>query len=302
MDFDSRETLWASFIKPETNQSVDCESICKTCAALEMLKLSLCAGNCNDCEKNLLTQIFPDVAEKTIRPHLENLKANFLIFSKLEELEKKVPIYNENYLEKIENLELKVCDLVQRLEKLLFENKNLKTKLLWAQACNSEYKEKYEDCLKEVEKVRESQKEVEKFMESIGKDVDENGEVLRELKKAADLEEKIEKLDDKVIDEYGKIDEIWGEIQEISAAQKKIENSHEEVKKYIVHCKNLDCATETILEYHHSAISFLKVIDSKMQEMLKTIRIDKFLEVTSEEFKNNVMQLRKQTESLLGPS
>ena len=299
MDFDSREALWTSFIRKSIDQSIQETSFCKTCAALEILKLSVCAGDCSECEINLLDHILPEVPKDALQTHLDTLHSNTHIFEKLMELEKKIPLYNENYTAQIDQLESKVNDLMEKLDQLLSENKNLKSKLLLAQAYSLEYKDTYTKCLNELEGLRKAQEGIEICMEKINQDITGNKELMVQVRSSLELEKKIDKLDDSVMDEYGKIDELWGEVQEMSTNQKKIENNHLEVKKYIIHCQNLDKATETVLEYHYDIMSFMKNIDSKVQEMLKVIKSENSIEVTSDEYRNKVMELRKKTNECL---
>ena len=59
------------------------------------------------------------------------------------------------------------------------------------------------------------------------------------------------------------------------------------------HCKNLDNATENILNYHHEIILSQKKIDYALQELLKGEKESKA--ETSDEFRNKIIELRKKT-------
>ena len=293
MDFDSREALWASFINKE-EQSVDQEtSYCKICTGLEILKLSVCRGNCGDCEKNLIELIFPDTPTEILEYHLNSLRSNMCIYPKLLELEKKIPFYNESYTRIIEELDNKISNLSENLEDLFAENKSLKIKLILAQEYSLEYKEKYEKYLNEIQNVKKNQEIILWNIEEISKGILSNKDIILEIKKMISLDEKIERLDNFVIEEYNKVDELWENVQKIKNAQKKVESNHNEIKAHMQHCKNLDNATENILNYHHEIILSQKKIDYALQELLKGEKESKA--ETSDEFRNKIIELRKKT-------
>ena len=206
MDFDSREVLWTHFITKLDESITPSLQTCKICIALEILKLASCAENCSNCETNLFSIIFKEIPAETLAPHLNTIKLNVTTHQKLEELEQKIPCVD--FIQIIEKLDSKANFLTSELEKLNKENRKMKEKLLFAQACAFEYKEKYENFLEEAENILKNQQKIQGFVQEIGENIFFNRELLFEIQNSIDLNKKVEKLDNLIIEEYSTIDEL----------------------------------------------------------------------------------------------
>lgn len=299
MDFESRDTLWASIVKSHDETADSSEPQCKLCLALEILKIAACPASCTDSKENLLHKLLPEVPPDCLDPHLAQIGSAPLVQKKISELETIILMQHQSYLSAIQALEIKVNTLLVKLDKLESQNKALKESLYISQAYTVDYTDRYVKYIDQIEFLKEKQREIMRFIDEINIKMDYNKELVLEMVSYGKLNDRVERIDNCVIEEYSKIDEMWSTLQGVRDSQIVLQSNQGLVKKYIQHCENIDKATETILSYHHQLLSLQTTIDSKLREMVKETKSEQIIGNTSEEYKNNVMELRKKTSECL---
>ena len=302
MDFESRNTIWST-LQANTSLSEDSTNkLCKVCMALEIFKLAVCAGDCNQCEDNLLSILTESIPEKFIQNHLLSIKSNTYLSFKLEEIEKKLPMYIERQQSVVSVLSKKVEMLASAAEKLRLENLNLKDIVLKWQTGWLASQEKTEKLKREIIEIKAFQGELMKTIQNYFNDSKVLWEVVGEYMKGSSMENKVSALDDAVIEEMAKIDQLWEEVRNLKESHEKLEKNVKDLTQVRKHCYNLDQTAEKIQSYSTKACENQKLIETRLQQLTEYLGI-KQIEKANEEYRVKVQELRKKTsECLLKPN
>lgn len=302
MDFESRDTIWST-LQAEPSLSEDSTNkLCKICMALEIFKLAVCAGDCHQCENNLLSILTESIPENLIQSHLHSIKSNTNFSYKLEEIEKKLPMYVERQQSAMSSLSKKVEILNSAAEKLRAENLNLKDIVLKWQMCWIASQEKNEKLKQEIIEVKAFQGELMKTIQNYFSDSKVLWEVVAEYMKGNIMEKKVSALDDAVIEEIAKMDQLWEEVKILKETQEKLEKDSKDLANIGKHCHSLDQAADKVHAYSFKACEQQKIIETRLQELTEYLGI-KQIERANEEYRVKVQELRKKTsECLLKPN
>lgn len=302
MDFEARDSIWATLQVKSPITEDSSNTLCKVCIALEIFKLAVCAGDCNQCESNLLSTLTEIIPQNLIDPHLSAIKSSVGVRFKLEELEKKLPMYVERQQSSFNILNKKVEMLAAVAEKLRLENLSLKDKILMWQLTWMELQEKNEKVKNELGEIKAFQSQLMKTVQSYLSDSKVLWEVVNEYMRGKSMEIKVSELDDLVIEEITKMDYLWEDVKNLKEAQDSLKSELEDLKKIGKHCYNLDLAVEQVLECNFKAYDLQKIIETRLQELGEYLGI-KQIEIANEEYRNKVLELRKKTsECFLKPN
>jgi DNA repair exonuclease SbcCD ATPase subunit len=295
MDFESRDFLWTTF-QNEVNKSVSQSTgLCKTCIALEILKLSVCAGDCLSCEENLFS-LFEDLVTPThLNSHLKSLKQAILQSSQIEELEKKLPLYQESQNSVVSLIEQKVQTLEGLSEKLAIENKELKKKISLLQGNWMESLEVLQKFDLEIQTVKKIQKEIERKVQRYFEESRIIWEAVVESFKFQDFQNKVEKIDDKLLEEFQVIDQLAEDVKIITDRVEDVKSDQKELKDFNKHCANLDYAVEQVLEFHHKIYDLNKSAEEKLKGLNENFEDYVKIEKVNAEYKSSLLHMRKQT-------
>ena len=302
MDFEARDSIWATLQakSPTTEDSSD--KLCKVCIALEIFKLAVCAGDCKQCECNLLSTLTETIPENLIEPHLAAIKSTVGLGFKLEEMEKKLPMYVERQQAAFNVLIKKVEMLTAVAEKLRLENLSLKDKIQMWQVALMESQAKSEKFKNEVSEIKAFQGQLLETVQNYLSDSKILWEAVNEYLSMKNMEKKVSELDDLVIEEISKMDHLWDDVKKMKEAQENLKSELEVLKKIGKNCCNLDLAVEKVLECNFQAYDLQKIIETRLQQLGDYLGI-KQIEIANEEYRNKVLELRKKTnECFLKPN
>ena len=302
MDFESRDFIWANF-QNSVNSSINESNLCSTCVAFEILKIAVCPGDCNKCEGNLITLLQETIPENIIKSHLDHIKVVLAQNSLLEELEKKLPLYSEKFRVENSRIERRVDDLMSVCEKLQQENDRLRDRVRILQISYLKSEDMREKVENEMRKVKTIQSKIEKSVQEYFEESRVVWETVAEFFCFEKIGKRVDRLDDRVIEEYAAIDKVAEGLNDVVLRFEKVKDEQESVKVDMKHCKNLDCAVEQVMEFHHKIYDLNKKIDKGIKDLETNLANSNDIEKANEEYKMKVLELRRKTsECLLKPN